>query len=383
MGDCQAEEDWVFSVWRHLLSYWGFSVPDALLIDLLVWSKVDEIPMGTVDAFDLGRCQELCGQLAEGFYSGDDAIPPLLAVCNFLCMALRDRARGADAGNSRGGGGAGDLDARSSGRGSLSVRGSAPPSPATRPCPPSEGGAWGWLQQKIRLSPPLLTKNQDSPVQLMSRLSPPLTPKSQHPPGHCQPRLSPPRLLGVGILPSHGSRGFHPSSPPPAEQPEGAGSAPASAVAKTPRVAPPASSLSPMEPVQLYRPCPLSMLAGGAPPQPVSCSRPVFPSFPMAPAQTTTATVPSASVPSLRTGRDSDSDDDRQPVLRQGHATMGEGRQRRAESASTRYLWTLPPCRVTVRPNNPARFWDTVKVQVSEAEDEGLLGVRGGPRFAP
>ncbi|CAN8219741.1 unnamed protein product [Coccothraustes coccothraustes] len=214
MGDREEEENWVFSVCRHLLSSGGFSVPDASLIDLLVWARVHEIPMGVADAFDLGRCQELCGPLAEEFYGGDDAIPLLLA--DFLCTALRDQARGAETGSSSGGGGAGASDAQSSGSSSPSVHGSAPSSPAAWPRPPSEGGAGSWLRQKIRLSPPLLPKNRGSPIRLMSRLSLPLMPKSRDLLGHRQPCLSPPRrLLGVGVLLSRWGRSFQPNSPPP------------------------------------------------------------------------------------------------------------------------------------------------------------------------
>ncbi|XP_064258372.1 uncharacterized protein LOC135288961 [Passer domesticus] len=247
----------------------GFSVSDASLIDLLVWARIHEFPMGTATAFDLGRCQELCGLLAEEFYRGDDAVPPLMAMCDYLWAALRDREGGSEIGSLRGGS-----------RLAICAGFSPPPVPGGLALPLVGGWGWGFAATEVTCFP---------------------APAAEEPgfsqPTEAPPFPTPPAFWGSAFSQTTGLQFL--TQQPPAKLQEGVGSASASVVAKTPQIAPPASSLSAMEPVQLHWPRRSSMLVGGSPLQPVLCSQPVFSSFSMAPAQMATA-VTVAPAPSLR-----------------------------------------------------------------------------------
>ncbi|XP_053860544.1 uncharacterized protein LOC128822762 [Vidua macroura] len=72
-------------------------------------------------------------------------------------------------------------------------------------------------------------------------------------------------------------------------------------------------------------------------------------------------------------GAGSDSEDLSCPTPPRGRDRMSERRHRRGEQASQRELWTLPPCRVSVRPINPRRFWEAVRQRALEAGDWDLI----------
>lgn len=251
--------------------------------------------MGMAAVFDPGRCQELCALLAEEFYRGDDAVPR-----SWLCATPWTQPSGTGP----------ELRTRA-------VRGSGV-LPALRTddlgsrfavCagfgPPSLGGS---LRQKLRLSSPLVPKNRGFPGRIMSCLPrrcsrrTGVLPAGQCPAfpcpccrshgirrAHSSPAFLSPRRLGVGILLNQGAAVPGPAGPSRATGPGSVGlgsrldgcrdtadrSCSFSVGSRGARTAAPAR--------------PIVAAGGSFQPRPVSRSRPVFFSFPVAPAQTAVA----------------------------------------------------------------------------------------------
>lgn len=95
------------------------------------------------------------------------------------------------------------------------------------------------------------------------------------------------------------------------------------------------------------------------------------------------ASAPHAGPPSSTSSRlfhvllprdaESDTDESRQLVPQQGSALSVDTWHRHAARMPQSYLWTLPPCQVTMRPEHRGGFWELVKLQALEMGNWDLL----------
>lgn len=389
--------------------------------------------MGMAAAFDPGRCQELCALLAEEFYRGDDAVPR-----SWLCATPWAQPSGTGPElRTRAVRGAGVLPALRTDNHGVAARrlcgvrvplfGGFAAAEVTPFLPPGAEEP-GFSRPNNVLPFPAAAPEEPGfsrPDDVLPFPAPAAEATGSAGPTAAPP-FPPPAVWGSAFSRTRGPPFPVPRAPP--EQPDRArsGSAPAPTAARTPRIAPAASPSAAAEPAQLPRPGPSWLLVAAA--SPGRCRVPARFSSPspwplhrqqwlrerhpstVSPGGNSCSggsaspsfrpvTVPSGSQPALGfsdpdpfvnvpppvtrwapspfLAGHSDSDDEPRPVPRPGRAAVGKGRQRRAESASARDLWTLPPRRVTVSPDKPRSFWDAVKARLSEAEDEGLLGRDG------